>query len=723
MTERVLPGIGLNGFWDQGAPWKVGGDQNWLKSSVLTQLAVESMTTALPVSPSNGVIYIVPAAGIPANQIAARDNGAWVYFPPFKGLTAYVRDTGVLMNFDGAAWVPSTAPLASAAGASQIGDQGPVVTPYLQTVSDINNGSPISLYRFVDPTKIPAMRDFSTVYDAAPSIQEAADSGARRLIAEYGLYNMESSVISAAPMVLEGAGVGTIFNQISVTSKASFEFKSSADGVFIFGIQLRNFMVRCLTGTFFEQQHLIEMNGVRDALLDGLVLYGFRGDGFYLGSGAGTDQRHNENVRVTRTLFDGVNNQNRNAISVIDGSGVTIDHNLFTRCTRPNMPGPIDVEPNANAWHVVNKVRVLMNRFSANGGNLGEVSFIIPAAVTEAPSDLQIVGNSSQGYIGSGAFVFHSANRQPTATSAETVLKIVRNRGNGGYRPYYLLNGKNIVAEDNDWTDFTEAALLGQVGATNEVRDVTLRRERFTRGGSIGGKGLTVFNAVNLTFDSVAFVDCGTGVGGSNIAVNFNAGASSGVGFRNTSFTSPTGKTGIAIQKEVAHTFTPGTNSFMQNTWGTLGNTFQAEESDCLLSDYPAATPASVEGGTTVGTTITYAERFALYRRVGRWVEGYARFSVTTHDGSGPIEVSLPLPAAALAGASNARVLGAAVLTGLAANGSVLARLHTTASAAGVLGAIRFYSSTAAPGAITVINLPTAGTPFVIEVHFSYMTT
>lgn len=118
MTERILPGIGLTGFWDQGAPWKVGGDQNLLRSSVLTQLAVESATTSLPASPLNGVIYIVPAADASANQVAARDNGAWVYFPPFEGLTAYVRDTGVLMNFDGAAWVPSTAPLSTALAAT-----------------------------------------------------------------------------------------------------------------------------------------------------------------------------------------------------------------------------------------------------------------------------------------------------------------------------------------------------------------------------------------------------------------------------------------------------------------------------------------------------------------------------------------------------------------------------------------------------------------------------
>lgn len=113
MTAHTLPGIGLTGDIEQGAPWKVAGDANWMKSSVLTQLAVESMTTSLPPSPLNGVIYIVPAADPSGNQIAARDNGAWTYYAPQKGWTAFVRDTGVLMNFDGTAWVPSTASFAA----------------------------------------------------------------------------------------------------------------------------------------------------------------------------------------------------------------------------------------------------------------------------------------------------------------------------------------------------------------------------------------------------------------------------------------------------------------------------------------------------------------------------------------------------------------------------------------------------------------------------------
>lgn len=609
---------------------------------------------------------------------------------------------------------------ASAAdGATKIGDDGPVATPYLQTVSDINNGNPVSLFRFIDPTKISAIRGFSSVYDATPDIQDAFDSGAKRLIGEYGLFNLESSVVSAAPMILDGSGAGTIFNQVSITDKASFKLLSSADGVYIENVVFRNFILRCLTGTFAEQEHLIEMNGVRNAIVEGVMFYGFRGDAVYFGAGAGVNQRHNENVRITKCLFDGVNNENRNGVTVVDADGVTIDNNTFIRCTKSTMPGPINFEPNANAWHVVRNARVLSNKFSANGGNVGEVSFAVPSAVTAAPFAIEVAGNFSSDYVGTGSFLSYNENRLPTSTSAETVMRVRGNKASGGHRPYTLFNGKNIALSENTWADFTQAAI---VGLSSLVRDLSLTRERYIRGGSTGGNGMLVYNVTEMDVRDTKFIDCGTGSAGSSNAIDFNTGTSSGVKFRNVEFSAPTSKTLVAIQKEAGHTLTPATNSLIQCTWGALGNFFLAEESDCLLSEYPTATPAVVEGGSTVGTTITYTERFAKYRRMGRWIEGYARFDISTHDGSGPIEVSLPLPALLTGGISSLQALGAALITGLAPDASVIARL-TTASAGGNAGSIRFYSTTAGPGAAAVINLPGAGVPFLLEVHFRYMGT
>lgn len=108
MPSRSLPGLGLTGFWDRGADYKDGMDTNLrLLSAVGGGLVVESATTALPGSPANGVIYVVPASdGSNPGKIAIRDAGAWVYVQPIAGLEAFAKDTGRKLFWTGAKWAP-----------------------------------------------------------------------------------------------------------------------------------------------------------------------------------------------------------------------------------------------------------------------------------------------------------------------------------------------------------------------------------------------------------------------------------------------------------------------------------------------------------------------------------------------------------------------------------------------------------------------------------------
>lgn len=104
MAERTLPGLGLTGFWDLGQDeWNTGMDANIRVLSAVAQLSVISATTALPGSPADGDIYIVPSGGN-ANEIAIRDLGAWVYIVPQEGWRAWVRDTDKLVIWSGSAW-------------------------------------------------------------------------------------------------------------------------------------------------------------------------------------------------------------------------------------------------------------------------------------------------------------------------------------------------------------------------------------------------------------------------------------------------------------------------------------------------------------------------------------------------------------------------------------------------------------------------------------------
>lgn len=106
MTEpRSFPGLGLIGAWPLGDDtYKPDLDADLRTLSVVAQLTVLSKVTALPGSPTNGMIYIVPSGG-DAKKIAIRDDGAWVYLVPAEGWFAWVADEDKLYVHDGSDWI------------------------------------------------------------------------------------------------------------------------------------------------------------------------------------------------------------------------------------------------------------------------------------------------------------------------------------------------------------------------------------------------------------------------------------------------------------------------------------------------------------------------------------------------------------------------------------------------------------------------------------------
>lgn len=118
--ERTLPGgAGLVGYFTPGTGgWDgdTGLDGNLRKigAGLASQLVVQSRTTdPLPSPPAAGQeVYIVDAGDATnPNKIAVWDGPsgfeAWVYYTPFEGLRAYVRDETAgsrLFEYDGSAW-------------------------------------------------------------------------------------------------------------------------------------------------------------------------------------------------------------------------------------------------------------------------------------------------------------------------------------------------------------------------------------------------------------------------------------------------------------------------------------------------------------------------------------------------------------------------------------------------------------------------------------------
>jgi len=108
------PALGLfYGMTPGETGWSTGVNASLQKLNFLLGCAVvNATTTAPPGSPTDGARYIIAATATGAwatkeGQIAAWDNGAWVYFTPIVGLVAFDISTASFRHYSGSAWTDS----------------------------------------------------------------------------------------------------------------------------------------------------------------------------------------------------------------------------------------------------------------------------------------------------------------------------------------------------------------------------------------------------------------------------------------------------------------------------------------------------------------------------------------------------------------------------------------------------------------------------------------
>ena len=518
------------------------------------------------------------------------------------------------------------------------GDGGGGAYVYNAASSATDNGGTIIVATdggrwYLAYTTMPSVKQFGAYgngsTDDAAAIN-AALAASSDIYFPAGTYLVQSPITLMNDANLVGAGVdcAIIVRGASIAdSEGAIGVDSGSASVQIGPFTIRDLTVQGANSVFMEYLHLISLNGVIDALIFNVKFKQFQGDGLYVGSGyAGGSERHNLNVRVLNCIFDGVNNTNRNGITVTDGDQIVIENNYFTHVTYNGEPGAIDIEPDGYSYSIIKNIIVKNNRFSNIGGSVAVISVQIPAAVTAPPTNIIVEGNSDSGYTGCGAFFNFNTNRIPNATSMENDVKLIGNHGVGGTKPLSIFDGKRILIRDNLFTDYTDGNFLGNAGSTNVVRDIDIIDNRFIRNSSSTATGgLAVFNASYVRFVGNRFIDCGTGTSGNSNAIDFNAGISSYIQFNENEISSPTGKTLVAIQKESSHTFTPATNVFFNNSLNGLPSFFQYVPNEQAVPSYLAEgdsfTPL-ITGATTPGIgTYTAGEDVGYYTQVGRLVQ------------------------------------------------------------------------------------------------------
>lgn len=440
---------------------------------------------------------------------------------------------------------------------------------------------------------------------------------------------VNGSIIVNAGNQLIGRGIGqTTIKQLGTitTSQGTLYANSGAAGSQLSGIRIADMTIDgngAALGGFSQFQHGVSLNGVSNAVIERVQIRAFRGDGLYLGSGVnGGDERHNTNVIVRDSLIDGVDGQNRNGISIIDGDGVIVTNSRFVNISHAGMPADIDMEPDTNLFHVLRNIRITSNYFDNAGGDQGHIAVVLNAAFTTEARNFLIHGNVFNGSKG----VSFITSLGDTGNSRNIVVS--NNIGFGLTNPFRFISGsgssywRGVSVIGNVFDGSTNTGMLG-FNTGDTVADAIVSGNVF-RGSGAGVQHLTTRSASNIqingnTFDGMDYgiVYGTTGTTDTNVSITNNVFMNQAIKsvFDGGGTHSPATNTflGNTIYNTVEHSFP----AFRTDMTGTIQNGVSATTFNCatLPDSFPAGLSMSMINGDTTcasgtggnqGTLITY---------------------------------------------------------------------------------------------------------------------
>lgn len=336
-------------------------------------------------------------------------------------------------------------------------------TPYVRTPHD-------KLAEFV------SVKDFGAKGDGVTDDSRAfaaAMAVSRRVYAPASVYRV-SNVAIPAGTIIYGDGDASVLRPALNTDRGVFTTDSGGAAQYVEGVTIRDLKFRgdVATAGFSEQKHLMTINGGKRWLIEGCTFEGFRGDAIYIGSGdAGGLERHNKNITVRRCLFDGVNKDNRNAISVIDGDGVAIYRNRFVNCSRADMPGPVTVEPDLTVFTVVKNIKVEDNHIQDCGGATGAINVYLKlaygvGAMTTPPENFSIRGNTIVDVTSPAILVRFKNSTTPVWLVEAHGVHNVSISGNTANSGQIVVEGVRGVSISDNATSGTAQIFVGTISST-----------------------------------------------------------------------------------------------------------------------------------------------------------------------------------------------------------------------------------------------------------------
>lgn len=463
---------------------------------------------------------------------------------------------------------------------------------------------------------IPGTTDMSVAF-------QSALNSAKEVIAD-GVYLINGDNNSLSGMEMQSGqylhGTGTLIQgtlRFLLTAGTGDGGTTSVAGnktnIRVSGLTLKN-----NAGTFSEQRHLMLLSAVSHVLIDDVKFIGFQGDGLYIASGtSGTAERHNQDITVRNSLFDGVNFQNRNGITVIDVDGLLVEGNKFTNCTKSNMPGAIDVEPNGVSSEITKNIRITNNRFINTGGSSAPVTFYLPkaygvGAMTTPPSGFEVSDNLINPSVDSGRSIFaRFFNTTPvllTTAVPSHNLDIFHNTIPGAI---VLMGVRGTTIADNDFSGVGKNSLIlsdiTSITAGNLI-EVGVWNNTFTdTGGAYGAT--TIGNVSGLHLDGNIYTRISQGNGTQHPIIFFGSGVtttSDNVSITNNKFVG----THTYDVYETSHSHSPTTTFIYSNVprGGSANNAINISLSGFLnaTQNYDVYAGSILPDSMPAGERVTY---------------------------------------------------------------------------------------------------------------------
>jgi hypothetical protein len=315
--------------------------------------------------------------------------------------------------------------------------------------------------------------------------------------------------------------------------------RSGVHNVTIESITLRG---RSVEGGFREHVHNINAMGVKTLVIHNVSFEAFQGDGLYLGTSFSATEpvAHNSEVIVSNSEFRGVNSENRNGISIIDCNGCIIEHNSFSDLSRPDMPGPIDIEPN-RLDEVIQNIIVRNNTIKGTNG-AGAISVAIRAGVfQQPPRHILLEGN----FIEHAKIGIRIVKSYTASTQGERLgINIRGNTLRGTGHPLLIDGSSGIAVTNNLFSDSPSSVEIG----CNSRSDFSFTGNRLERIGFESGSGVQLCGQLSsVSFQANTFIDTGSKATDSS-AIYFISGVMNGVSIVDNTFSSPHHLTRIAMR-------------------------------------------------------------------------------------------------------------------------------------------------------------------------------